>query len=75
MRNGRESSLKKESFKEINNSEDEEILISLIYLGLSIFKLDSLLFFIIYPYKLLELTLYLNFLLAICESAFDNGVK
>ena len=75
MRNSREFSLKKESVKEINNSEEEETLISLIYLGLSIFKLDSLLFFIIYPYKLLELTLYLNFLLSICESAFDNGVK
>ena len=75
MRNSREFSLKKESVKEINNSEEEETLIPLIYLGLSIFKLDSLLFFIIYPYKLLELTLYLNFLLSICESAFDNGVK
>ena len=75
MRNSRVFSLKKESVKEINNSEEEETLIYLIYLGLSIFKLDYLLFFIIYPYKLLELTLYLNFLLAICESAFDNGVK
>ena len=75
MRNGRESSLNMESLKEINNSEEEETLISLIYLGLSIFKLDSLLFFIIYPYKLRELTLYLNSLLSICESAFDNGVK
>ena len=75
MGNSRESSLKKEIVKEINNSEEEETLISLIYLGLSIFKLDSLLFFIIYPYKLRELTLYLNFLLSICESAFDNGVK
>ena len=70
-----ESNLKKESFKEINNSEEEEALKSLIYLGLSIYKLDSLLFFIIYPYKLPELTLYLNFLLSRCESAFDNGVK
>ena len=67
--------MKKECVKEINNIEEEETLISLIYLGLSIFKMDSLSFFIIYPYKLLELTLYLNFLLSICESAFDKGVK
>ena len=30
---------------------------------------------IIYPYKLLGLTLYLHFLLSKYESAIDNGVK
>ena len=63
MRNIIESNLKEESFKEINNSEEDEALKSLIYLGLSIFKFDILLFLIIYPYKLPGLTLYLNFLL------------
>ena len=55
--------------------EDKEKLVSLISITHFFFKLDSLLFLIIYPYKLPGLTLYIYYLLYICESAHNNGVK
>ena len=55
--------------------EEKETITSLISETLSFFKLDILLFLIIYPYKLPELTLYLNILFQTCESALNNGVK
>ena len=75
MRNSRESSLKKESVMEINDVIFSLFSILSISLKLSLFKLNSLLFLIIYPYKFLGLTIYIYYLFYICESAYDNGVK
>ena len=63
MRNSRESGLKKEIVKVIDNMEDKEKIVSLISITHSFFKLDALLFLIIYPYKLPGLSLYPYYLL------------
>ena len=61
-------------FCDFLNGGKKDIL-PLISVALSYFKLEFLLFLIIYPYKLPRLTLNPNFLLYICESALKNGVK
>ena len=55
--------------------EDKEKLLSLISITHSFFKLDFLLFLLIYPYKLPGLTSIIYFRYVNSESAHNNGVK